>query len=128
MNFLTLLLIFSMSITTSSLFLGGGGGGGCGCMSSCGRKKRSIEPPQFNNMESKDTDILCNSPELRQLIVQNMKDTPEESGRSLSAILEQHGEPFVVVCSEHRFSYFIRHDSEFCGVRNGTHYCQAFAL
>uniref|UniRef100_A0A8R1IF27 Ground-like domain-containing protein n=2 Tax=Caenorhabditis japonica TaxID=281687 RepID=A0A8R1IF27_CAEJA len=130
--FVTLLIIstilLEMASGCGSLF--GGGGGGCCCSGGCGRKKRSVEEPEFRGIVSRgEQDMLCNSPELKSLIVQSMRSSPELSSKSLQSALEDHdSHRYVVVCSENPFHYSIKHDSAYCGARNGSHYCQAFAI
>ncbi|KAF1759788.1 hypothetical protein GCK72_016255 [Caenorhabditis remanei] len=128
-------LIFLIDFSTgcAGLFGGGGGGGGCCCQSGCGRKKRSVDEEyqaaEFRGIASRNEDMMCNSPEMKSLIVANMKPTPQASSKSLQLALEDHdSHRYVVVCSENLFHYSIKHDSAYCGARNGSHYCQAFAI
>ncbi|CAO4375806.1 unnamed protein product [Caenorhabditis nigoni] len=73
--------------------------------------------------------MLCNSPDMKALIQAHMKSNPQASSKSLQVALEDHDQHrYVVVCSENRFHYSVKHDSAYCGARNGTHYCQAFAI
>ncbi|CAI2349917.1 unnamed protein product [Caenorhabditis sp. 36 PRJEB53466] len=127
---LTLLICLLVDVTTGcGLFGGGGGGGGCCCQSGCGRKKRSAEEPEFRGISSKDEDMLCNSPELKSLIVENLRSSPQASSKALQVALEGYdSHRYVVVCSENPFHYSVKHDSAYCGARNGSHYCQAFAI
>ncbi|CAI5448988.1 unnamed protein product [Caenorhabditis angaria] len=109
-------------------FLGGGGGCCGGCGGGCGRrKKRSAE--MEDHIKSSDEDMLCNSPELKQVIVNSMQSSAFESSKILQQTLEDF-EPnrYVIICSEHPFHYTVRHDTAYCGARNGTHYCQAFII
>lgn len=98
-------------------------------MSGCGRKKRSIEKHEFYGIVSNEKDVLCNSPELKYLLHQNMDNDELSSSKSLQAALEaESGERYVVVCSQAPFTYAVRMDTAYCGARNGTHFCQAFAI
>ncbi|UMM31152.1 hypothetical protein L5515_012747 [Caenorhabditis briggsae] len=128
------LFLVLLDVCNGCAGLFGGGGGGCCCQSGCGRKKRSVddeEAPgfQFRGIASKADDMLCNSPDMKALIQAHMKSSPQASSKSLQVALEDHDQHrYVVVCSENRFHYSVKHDSAYCGARNGTHYCQAFAI
>ncbi|EGT53872.1 CBN-GRL-26 protein [Caenorhabditis brenneri] len=123
--------IFLIDFSFGCAGLFGGGGGGCCCQSGCGRKKRSVdeEDIQFRGIASRNEDMLCNSPEMKAMILAHMKSTPQASSKALQVALEDHdSHRYVVVCSENPFHYSIKHDSAYCGARNGSHYCQAFAI
>ncbi|CAD6194256.1 unnamed protein product [Caenorhabditis auriculariae] len=128
---LAVVLAALLPICSSCGFLGGGGGG-C-CMSSCGcggRKKRSTEEAsEFSGIQSSDEDMLCNSPDLKKLMTTNMRSSAVESSKSLQLALEYEDlGRFVVVCSQAPFAYTVKADTAYCGARNGSHYCQAFAI
>ncbi|CAB3406377.1 unnamed protein product [Caenorhabditis bovis] len=127
-NSVMFLVLIGLDIVATCGFLGGGGGGCC-CSGGCGRKKRSIDFDESPSFSSDNNDLLCNSPELKQLIVKNMRSNARESSKSLQSALEDHdNHRYVVVCSENPFDYSVQRDSAYCGARNGSHYCQAFAI
>ncbi|CAD6193199.1 unnamed protein product [Caenorhabditis auriculariae] len=134
MHNLTILSLVFLFSAASALFFGGGGGccpmpmQSCG---GCGRKKRSVEERQleFPGIVSKDGDMLCNTPELKQLMIESMKDNAVDSSKALQWSLERHDlQRYVVVCSENPFVYTVRSETAYCGSRKENHYCHAFAL
>ncbi|PAV69678.1 hypothetical protein WR25_05185 isoform A [Diploscapter pachys] len=136
MHPVTICLLLSVFLIAESCILGGGGGGGCGCGCGCGkRKKRSVDMEEapvelpFTGLASQGEDMLCNNPTLKKMLTAHMKGNPDDSSKSLMSALEaEEVDHFVVICSEHRFAYAVRYDTVYCGARNSTHYCQAFAL
>ncbi|CAB3397066.1 unnamed protein product [Caenorhabditis bovis] len=109
-----------------------GCGGGCAPpppFCGCGRKKRSIAKPVFYGIVGKDDDVLCNHPELKKLIRDNMHQEMENSSKALQTALEQkNAQRYVVVCTETSFVYSIRPDLIYCGAKNHNHYCHIFAI
>ncbi|PAV55829.1 hypothetical protein WR25_21537 [Diploscapter pachys] len=83
----------------------------------------------FTGLQSRDEDMLCNSPQLKGIIVEHMKGNSDDSSKALFTGLQvESPERFVVVCSEHQFAYAIPNETTYCGAKNATHFCQAFAL
>ncbi|CAI5451624.1 unnamed protein product [Caenorhabditis angaria] len=140
-TFLTIFLAIFVCYSEAcpGLFGMGGGGGGCGCMPPAppppmcgcgGRKKRSLpEKPTFYGIAGKDQDVLCNTPELKEIIRQNMKPDQVDSSKALQNALEAKKlQRYIVVCSEHPFVYTTRIDTAYCGEKKFNHYCHVFAI
>uniref|UniRef100_A0A8R1HMZ1 Ground-like domain-containing protein n=1 Tax=Caenorhabditis japonica TaxID=281687 RepID=A0A8R1HMZ1_CAEJA len=137
-SLLVLLAVFSVAAACPGLF-GMGGGGGCGCAPppppscGCGRKKRSLpekpSTPEFFGIAANDNDTMCNTPELKKIILENMHSTTTDSSKAINAALEKRQlQRFVVVCSENPFVYTIRADTAYCGAAKNEHNCHAFAM
>ncbi|KAK6042497.1 hypothetical protein COOONC_19997 [Cooperia oncophora] len=73
--FLCTFFVLAMVIPTESIFFGGGGGGQC-CGGCGGRKKRSTEDMEKDRFQAEHSDKLCNNPELKRFIRQNMVADP----------------------------------------------------
>ncbi|CCD63576.1 Ground-like domain-containing protein [Caenorhabditis elegans] len=136
-SILLLLAFTSITAACPGLFGMMGGGGGCGCGAppppSCGcggRKKRSLpEKPTFYKISASGEDLVCNTPELKKIIVENMESSAIESSKSVNAVLETRQlNRFVVVCSENPFAFTARADSAYCGAAKNGHNCHAFAM
>uniref|UniRef100_A0A8R1HJN5 Ground-like domain-containing protein n=1 Tax=Caenorhabditis japonica TaxID=281687 RepID=A0A8R1HJN5_CAEJA len=116
----------------------GGGGGGmpppppppsCGCMG--GRKKRSAVPekPAFYGIAAADDDEMCNAPELKAIIRENMHSSAADSSKAINGALESRQlQRFVVVCSENPFTFTVRADTVYCGAAKNGHNCHAYAI
>ncbi|CAB3409714.1 unnamed protein product [Caenorhabditis bovis] len=140
-SILCLLVLVSVCSACPGLFGMGGGGGGCGCAPpppppSCGcggRKKRSLPEkpakPEFFGIASNDQDALCNSPQLKKMITENMHPTSVDSSKALQTALEAANlQRYVVVCTETAFVYTVRADTAYCGSHKNAHYCHVFAV
>ncbi|CCD70894.1 Ground-like domain-containing protein [Caenorhabditis elegans] len=136
-SLLILLAIVSITAACPGLF-GMGGGGGCGCGApppppACGcggRKKRSLpEKPEFFGIAAGDQDVMCNTPELKKIILENTQTTAVDSSKAINTVLESRQlQRFVVVCSENPFVFTIRADTAYCGASKNGHNCHAFAM
>ncbi|KAF1753490.1 hypothetical protein GCK72_020047 [Caenorhabditis remanei] len=139
-SLLILLALVSITAACPGLF-GMGGGGGCGCgapppPSPCGcggRKKRSLPDkptaPEFFGIAAGDKDVMCNTPELKKIILENMHSTSVDSSKAINTVLESRQlNRFVVVCSENPFVFTIRADTAYCGATKNGHNCHAFAM
>ncbi|CAB3397067.1 unnamed protein product [Caenorhabditis bovis] len=139
----TILCLLALAAVCSACpgLFGMGGGGGCGCApppppppSPCGcggRKKRSLpsKPEEFFGIASNDGDVLCNTPKLKKIIVENMHPNAVDSSKSLQTALEAETlQRYVVVCTETTFVYTVRANTAYCGAHKNGHYCHVFAL
>ncbi|CAI5452113.1 unnamed protein product [Caenorhabditis angaria] len=129
-----LLLILAVLITIAAACPGLFGMGGC-ChqQSHCGGCGDPLPErpakPDFFGITSNDKDSLCNSPELKKLIVDNMHPNAVDSAKALQGVLEEHKlQRFVVICSAESFVYTVRADTAYCGAWKNGHTCHAFAL
>ncbi|CAP22588.1 Protein CBG01300 [Caenorhabditis briggsae] len=137
-SILILLCLVSIAAACPGQFGMMGGGGGCGCSappppSSCGcggRKKRSLpEKPTFFGIAAGDDNMMCNDPELKKIILENMQSTSVDSSKAVNGALEaKQLNRFVVVCSENGFVFTVRADTAYCGARKNEHNCHAFSM
>ncbi|KAF1753474.1 hypothetical protein GCK72_020031 [Caenorhabditis remanei] len=138
-SILILLALVSITAACPGLFgMMGGGGGGCGCSpppppSPCGcggRKKRSLpDKPTFFGIAAGDDDNMCNNPELKKIISENMQSTAVDSSKAVNEALERKQlSRFIVVCSENPFVFTVRADTVYCGTRKNDHNCHAFSM
>ncbi|CAJ0949598.1 unnamed protein product, partial [Mesorhabditis belari] len=103
----------------------GGGGGGCG--GGCGRKKRSVDLPDFLELSGTSSDSLCNSPRLRNILNQNMTADISATKTALAMAAEALGEKFVVVCSQGSLSFATTQETELCGANREGIFCEIFS-
>ncbi|KAF1753476.1 hypothetical protein GCK72_020033 [Caenorhabditis remanei] len=138
-SILILLALVSITVACPGLFgMMGGGGGGCGCSappppSQCGcggRKKRSLpEKPTLFGIAAGDDDNMCNNPELKKIISENMQTSAIDSSKAVNGALESKQlSRFIVVCSENPFVFTVRADTVYCGTRKNDHNCLAFSM
>ncbi|CCD63582.1 Ground-like domain-containing protein [Caenorhabditis elegans] len=137
-SILLLLAFTSITAACPGLFGMMGGGGGCGCgapppPSSCGcggKKKRSLpEKPTFHGIAASDEDVMCNTPELKKIINENMQASAVDSSKAINGALESKElNRFTVVCSENQFVFTIRADTAYCGAKNNGHTCNVFSM
>ncbi|CAD6191389.1 unnamed protein product [Caenorhabditis auriculariae] len=89
------------------------------------RKRETVS----GELEASSSDLLCNSPTVKNIITKAMsedaKASREKIHRLLSDELSRH---LVVVCSSEPFEFTATHDSEFCAVKNGHFTCSAFVF
>ncbi|CAI2354799.1 unnamed protein product [Caenorhabditis sp. 36 PRJEB53466] len=135
-SILVLLALVSVAAACPGLFGMFGGGGGCGApppTPSCGcggRKKRNVaERPSFSGIAAADDDVMCNTPELKKILLENMHSSPTDSSKAINSVLERRQlQRFVVVCSERPFVFTVRSDTAYCGAFKHAHNCHAFAM
>ncbi|CAJ0580219.1 unnamed protein product, partial [Mesorhabditis spiculigera] len=133
------LILLSLFVVAAQACIGMGGGGGGGCCppppcpppaSSCGcggRKKRSIDLPNFTELSATSADELCNSPRLKALLNENISSDLVASKTALASAAESLNEKFVVVCSGSPVSFATAQDTEFCSARRPGVYCDVFS-
>ncbi|EFO94947.1 hypothetical protein CRE_08788 [Caenorhabditis remanei] len=141
-SLLILLALVSITAACPGLFgMMGGGGGGCGCRpppppSPCGcggRKKRSLpDKPttmEFFGIAASDDDVMCNTPELKKIILENIQASAPDSSKAINGALEaKELIRFTVVCSENPFVFTIRADTAYCGAKKNGHTCNIFSM
>ncbi|EGT58612.1 hypothetical protein CAEBREN_20094 [Caenorhabditis brenneri] len=144
-SILILLCLVSICAACPGLFgMMGGGGGGCGCSaprpppSPCGcggRKKRSLPNEsneatmEFFGIAASDDDVMCNTSELKKIIVENMQKSASDSSKAINGALEvKQLQKFTVVCSENPFVFTIRADTAYCGAKKNGHTCNVFSM
>ncbi|CAL2043642.1 unnamed protein product [Caenorhabditis brenneri] len=136
-SILILLCLISVCAACPGLFGMIGGGGGCGCSaprpppSPCGcggRKKRSLPNEsneatmEFFGIAASDDDVMCNTAELKKIIVENMQKSASDSSKAINGALEvKQLQKFTVVCSENPFVFTIRADTAYCGAKKNGH-------
>ncbi|ULT87350.1 hypothetical protein L3Y34_006866 [Caenorhabditis briggsae] len=137
---LILLCLVSIAAACPGLFgMMGGGGGGFGCSappppSSCGcggRKKRSLPEAtmEFFGIAASEDYVVCNTPELKNIILENIQTSATDSSKAINGALEaKELNRFTVVCSENPFVFTIRADTVYCGAKKNGHTCNVFSM
>ncbi|CAO4377752.1 unnamed protein product [Caenorhabditis nigoni] len=136
-SILILVCLVSIAAACPGLF-GMGGGGGCGCGAppppSCGcggRKKRSLPEAtmEFFGIVASEDYVMCNTPELKKIILENIQTSATDSSKAINGALEaKELNRFTVVCSENPFVFTIRADTAYCGAKKNGHTCNVFSM
>uniref|UniRef100_A0A914X3T0 Ground-like domain-containing protein n=1 Tax=Plectus sambesii TaxID=2011161 RepID=A0A914X3T0_9BILA len=112
---------------------GGGGGGGCGCRTRRRQKTtrvtRDAEIHEITQIsDSTEDDVLCNSDDLRQIILNNLTQDPETSKVQIHEVANRKlGGHYAVVCTKENFSY-IADSKVYCLDSNSAVSCYAFQI
>ncbi|KAI6211875.1 Ground-like domain-containing protein [Aphelenchoides besseyi] len=94
----------------------------CGC--GCGRKKRST-PVVSRHHEDADAN-LCNNPQIRKIILQNITEDPVNSKIAIHSELKaKMPNNYVVLCASNAFS-FVADTNSFCVEGTETNTCYVF--
>uniref|UniRef100_A0A914WZJ2 Ground-like domain-containing protein n=1 Tax=Plectus sambesii TaxID=2011161 RepID=A0A914WZJ2_9BILA len=111
----------------------GGSGGGCGCRTRRRQKTtrvtRDAEIHEVTQIsDSTEDDVLCNSDDLRQIILNNLTQDPETSKVQIHEVANRKlGGHYAVVCTKENFSY-IADSKIYCLDSNTAVSCYAFQI